>query len=82
MESRHPWQTRIMVKGSDRRLFVLILDLILVYHGINFNHVNEFVSISKLMQSRKDKIDSQGITERFLSTLFDTSIMSQIVERV
>ena len=32
MESRHPWQTRIMVKGSDRRPFILILDSILVYH--------------------------------------------------
>ena len=32
MESRHPWQTRIMVKGSDRRPFILFLDSILVYH--------------------------------------------------
>ena len=23
MESRHPWRTRIMVKGSDRRSFIL-----------------------------------------------------------
>ena len=36
MESRHPWQTRIMVKGSGRGPFILILDLILVYH------VNQF----------------------------------------
>ena len=34
------------------------------------------------MQSRKDKINSKDITERFLFSLFDTSIMSQIVERV
>ena len=31
MESRHPWQTNIRVKGSDRRPFILILDLMLVY---------------------------------------------------
>ena len=50
--------------------------------GINFNHVSEFVSISKLMQSRKNKINCKNITERFLSSLFETSIMSQIVKRV
>ena len=44
--------------------------------------MNEFVSISKLIQSRKDKINSKDITERFLFSLFDTSIMSQIVERM
>ena len=49
---------------------------------INFNHMNEFVPISKLMQSRKYKINSKDITERFLFSLLDTSIMSQIVERV
>ena len=76
MESRRPWQTCIMVKWSHRRLFISILDSILVYH------VNEFVSLSKLMQSRKDKISSNDITERLLFSLFDTSIMSQIVERV
>ena len=32
LESRHPWQTRIIVKRSDRRPFILILDSILVYH--------------------------------------------------
>ena len=32
------------------------------------------------MQSRKDKINSNDITERFLFSLFDTSIMSQIAE--
>ena len=31
MESRHPWQTNIRVKGSDRRPFILIFDLMLVY---------------------------------------------------
>ena len=44
--------------------------------------MNEFVSISELMQSRKDKINSKDITERFLFSLFDSSIMTQIVERV
>ena len=40
-------------------------------------HVNEFVSISELTQSRKDKINSKDITERF-----DSSVILQIVERV
>ena len=44
--------------------------------------MNEFVSISELMQSRKDKINSKDITERFLFSLFDSSVMSQIAERV
>ena len=34
------------------------------------------------MQSRKDKINSKDITERFLFSLFDSSVMSQIAERV
>ena len=35
------------------------------------------------MQSRKDKINSKDITERFLFNLFVTNkILSQIVERV
>ena len=49
---------------------------------MNVNHVNGFVSLSKLMQSRKDKIYCKDITERFLFSLFGTSIMSQIVEKV
>ena len=48
----------------------------------NFNHVNEFVSISELMQSRKDKINSKDITERFLFSLFDSSVMLEIAERL
>ena len=40
-------------------------------------HVNEFVSISELTQSRKDKINSKDITE-----IFDSSVMLQIAERV
>ena len=75
----HTWQTHTKVKGSDKRQFILISDSILVY---NFNHVNEFVPISKLMQSRNDKINSKNITETFLFSLFDSSIMSQILESV
>ena len=44
--------------------------------------MNEIVSISELMQSRKNKINSKDITERFLFSLFDSSVMTQIVERV
>ena len=40
-------------------------------------HVNESVSISQLTQSKKDKINSKDITERF-----DSSFMLQIAERV
>ena len=39
--------------------------------------MNEFVSISELTQSRKDKTNSKDITERFSS-----SVMLQIAERV
>ena len=35
-----------------------------------------------LCEAKKDKINSKDITERFLLSLFDSSIMSQIVERV
>ena len=75
MESRDPWRTHIRVEGSDMSRSILVLDSILVY-------VNEFVTISELMQSRKDKINSKDITERFLFSLFDSPIMSQIAERV
>ena len=34
------------------------------------------------MESREDKINSKNITERFLFSLFDTSVMSQIADRV
>ena len=67
------------VEGSNRSPFILILDSILVY---TTNHVNEFVSISELTQSRKDKINSKDITEKNLFRLFDSSVVSQIVERL
>ena len=44
--------------------------------------MNEFVSISELTQSSKDKISSKDITDRFLFSLFDSSVASQIAERV
>ena len=43
--------------------------------------MNEFVSIFELTQSRKDKINSKDITERFLFSLFDSSVLSLIAER-
>ena len=49
---------------------------------MQLKHMNEFASISELMQSRKDKINSKDITEKILFSLFDSSVMSQIVERV
>ena len=44
--------------------------------------MNEFVFISELRQSRKDKINSKDITGRFLFSLFDSSVMLKIAERV
>ena len=44
--------------------------------------MNKFVSISELMQSRKDKFKSKHITKILLFSLFFSSIMTQIVERV
>ena len=44
--------------------------------------MNEFVSLSEFMQSGKDKINSKDVTERFLFSLFDSSIMTQIVGTV
>ena len=44
--------------------------------------MNEFVSISELTQSRKNKINSKDITEIFLFSLFDSLVMLQIAERV
>ena len=42
---------------------------------------DEFVPISELIHSRKDKIKSRDITERFSFSLFDSSIMTQIVKK-
>ena len=44
--------------------------------------MNEFVPIFELLQNRKDKINSKDITERFLFSFLDSSIMTEIVERV
>ena len=52
----------------------------------NFNHANEFFSVSKLLQIRRYKIPIhstkgfEDIAERFLFNLFDTSTISQITE--
>ena len=44
--------------------------------------MNELVSISEITQSRKDEINSEGITGRLLFSLFDSSVMLQIAKRV
>ena len=48
-----------------------------------FNHVNEFVSISELAESREVKIplNPKDITERFLFSVLDRSFIQQIIER-
>ena len=56
-------------------LLILILYSILVY-------VNEFVPMTKLIQIRNDKINSEDTTETFVFSLFDLSVMSEIVDRV
>ena len=47
-------------------------------------HLQPFVDISELTENRKVKIPikSRDITEKFLFSLFDTTFMQQIVERV
>ena len=79
IESRHPWRTDQGLKGQvGDNLFYFRFDI-----GVsNFNNVNEFVSISELTQSRKDKINSKDIIESFLFRLFDSSVMLQIAEGV
>ena len=54
----------------------------MVSYFLYFNYVNGFVSISEPAQSRKDKINSKDIGEKCLFSLFDSSGMSQIAERV
>ena len=44
--------------------------------------MNEFASVSELTQSRKYKINSKDITDRFLFSLLDSSVMSHIAETV
>ena len=60
IESGHLWQTPcIRLKGSDRRR--PILTLVWNFGEHNFNHLNEFVSISELLQSRKDETPMKSI---------------------
>ena len=66
IESRQPYKTpRKRVEGSDRRLLIN-------FGESNFNHFTESVSIAKTK--------SHNIYQRFLFSLFGTSIMSWIVE--
>ena len=64
LHSWHHWQTHIGVKRSNRRPFILILDSILVYAT---SEMNEFVSISELMQSKKDKTTPRILQKDFYS---------------
>ena len=67
LDSWHHWRTHIGVKGSNRRPFILILDSILVYATSN---VNEYVSIFKLMQRKKDKTFPRILQKDFYSVYF------------
>ena len=80
MESRRPWRTNIKIKGSDRKPFVLILDSILVYATLII-----WMSLSpypNLRKAEKIKPTFKDITERYLFSLFDWSVMLQIAEGV
>ena len=59
IESGQPWWNPWMrVKDSDRRPFILILDLILV--EATWNHVNEFIPVTELTKENEitDKLKS------------------------
>ena len=80
MESRHPWRTNIRIKGSDRRPFILILDSILLCATLIM-----CMNLSPYPNLRKaEKINStlKDITGRLLFSLFDSSVLLQITERV
>ena len=47
MGCRHPWQTHIRVKQSDKRLFILILDLILVYPTLMEMNLSPYRNLCK-----------------------------------
>ena len=65
---------------SDRIPFILVLDSILGYELVYEIHVNKFVSICELMRSRKDTVNSKDITEIFLFSLFESSVMPQLCQ--
>ena len=45
LDSLHHWRTHIGVKGSNRRVFILVLDSILVYSTENVNLQKDFYSV-------------------------------------
>ena len=62
----------------DRRPFILILDSMLVYATSMMRmNLSPYPNLCKAK-----KIKSTLSTERFLFSLFDSSVMSQIAERV
>ena len=62
----------------DRRQFILILDSMLVYAtSMMLMNLSPYPNLCKAK-----KIKSTLSTERFLFSLFDSSVMSQIAERV
>ena len=79
----HPCRTpRIMLKGSDSRPFIFIID---------YYHLYEFFTISDFFQCQKDEVQSKrskalrksrDITDKLLFSLLDASMISRIVERV
>ena len=77
MESRHHWRTRIMVKGSDRRLFILILDSILMYATLIVRmDLSPYLNLCKAEKIKQ----LQGYYRKiFIQFIWH---MSQIVERV
>ena len=74
-------------KGNSRRSFILILDWMLVKATlITWMHLSPYPNFYKAEKAKsqstvsKDLRKYKDITERFLSSLFGTSIMLQKVE--
>ena len=80
IESGHFWRIpRIRVKGSDRRPFILILDWSLVRTQLSSC---EWICLYIWNFANQKRQNPNQLHQRFLFSLFDTSIMPQIVKRV
>ena len=67
IENKHPWQiSRVMVKGSDRRPFILILDWILVYTSLTmWMNLSPYPNLCKA-----EKLKSQSTLKGYYRKIF------------
>ena len=79
MESKHPWRTNIRIKGSNRRLFILILDSILVYATLIM-----WMNLSPYANLRKAEkiISTLRILQEDFYSVYLTHQLLQIAEKV